>query len=422
MEATMCVPRLLAVLFPLLVFTASTAAQPVGTDLLLVTNLCNMPNLWRLSPFGGLTSVGRIGYCGLHGITLDVDNRSVVVSDQTPSVMRVDPLSGRVIATIWSGPPLPYYPEDISVDQNGDYLFCAQSFLYKLKRDGSSITTFYAYPVSPHSIRSYAEDKGSGDWILGRGVNGAAIVRVDRDTWTVKFTRAGLPPNLTAMAADPQRRAIYTGGSCCAPNYPIYKFEPATNTLTTFSNGSAYAITVDRSPARDGSMIYTGDCSTSQCAIQRWNRSGAFLGTVGVLPNAGINGMVFDGSRNLAPILIAAPNDRVIRLSFPGDAGRSYVLALSLSGYTPGIGLADGRVIPLNPDALTFLTATQPIPPVLTGNVGVLRATAEGVVMFNANPLGSAVKNVRVWAAALTLDPQAPLGISQISGPLLFVL
>ena len=83
---------------------------------------------------------------------------------------------------------------------------------------------------------------------------------------------------------------------------------------------------------------------------------------------------------------------------------------------------AGGRVIPLSPDALTFLTASQSIPPLLAGNVGVLRATAEGVATLNVNSLGGSVKGLRVWVAALTLDPQAPLGISQISAPLLIVL
>jgi hypothetical protein len=416
-EATMLGPRLVTMFALLLAVTASVAAQPLGTDLLMVTNLCNMPNLWRLSPSGGLTSVGRIGVCGLQGMTLDVDNKNLVVVDQTPSVLRVDPVSGLVLATVWTGGEA--LNATLEVDQDGDYLVCGPWSLYKLKRDGSAIATLVSANIGFHSA---VKDRSSGDWVIGRGVvNGhGAFTILDRSTWAVKSTLLIPVQGTTSMASDPHRTAIYAGGNCCAAT--AYRYEPAINMLTPLFRAAVYGMATDRSPAGDGSLIYVGDCTASTCQIRRWTRTAMSTGTVGTLPNAGINGMVFDRSRNLAPILNTPPNDRIIRLSFPGDAGRPYVLALSLSGFTPGIALSDGRVIPLSPDALTFLTASQSIPPLLAGNIGVLRATAEGVATLNVNSLGGSVKGLRVWAAALTLDPQAPLGISQISAPLLIVL
>jgi len=67
-------------------------------------------------------------------------------------------------------------------------------------------------------------------------------------------------------------------------------------------------------------------------------------------------------------VLQASPNDRLIHLSFPGDGGKAYALAIGLSGYTMGLNLADGRVIPLTFDFLAGLTARGPWPPFLTGN------------------------------------------------------
>ena len=132
--------------------------------------------------------------------------------------------------------------------------------------------------------------------------------------------------------------------------------------------------------------------------------------------------MIFDKSRNLGPELVQAPNHRRIQISFPGDGGKSYVLALSLTGCKPGIPLPDGRVIPLVPDKLTEATVRYVLPPLLTGNIGVLNTYDRALVTMNLNSLGSAVKGLRVWAAAITLDPAAPSGISQVSAPLLFVL
>ena len=117
---------------------------------------------------------------------------------------------------------------------------------------------------------------------------------------------------------------------------------------------------------------------------------------------------------------VAAPNDRVINVDFPGDAGRPYVVAFSQSGFSPGVPLPDGRTIPLNLDGLTLLTANVALPPFLTGNTGVLDGLGRATVRFNLNSLP--VTGLRLWAAAVTVDPNAPLGISQISAPLLFVL
>ena len=153
--------------------------------------------------------------------------------------------------------------------------------------------------------------------------------------------------------------------------------------------------------------------------IQKVSRSGVNVGTFG---NSGSNafGVVFDRSRNLASELVQAPDHWNLRLSFPGSAGHAYVVAFSFTGYTPGLPLPDGRVIPLVLDTLALLTAQGAIYPFLTGNVGVLNASGTAVAVLNLN--GLPVQGIRLWAVALTIDPAAPLGIGQISAPIVFML
>jgi hypothetical protein len=86
------------------------------------------------------------------------------------------------------------------------------------------------------------------------------------------------------------------------------------------------------------------------------------------------------------------------------------------------VPLPDGRHISLNPDALTVLTSQGPLPPFIRNNVGTLSAIGRNGAIVNVNALGPAVHGVRVWAVALVFDPAAPLGIAQISAPLVIVL
>jgi hypothetical protein len=55
----------------------------------------------------------------------------------------------------------------------------------------------------------------------------------------------------------------------------------------------------------------------------------------------------------------------------------------------------------------------------LTGNHGYLSPAGEGVARLNLNPLGRAIRGIRLWAVAVVIDPGAPFGIATISKPVL---
>lgn len=127
-------------------------------------------------------------------------------------------------------------------------------------------------------------------------------------------------------------------------------------------------------------------------------------------------------SESLVVALNNAPNDRTLRLSFPLDAGKQYVAALSLTGFRFGPKLADGRRIPLTFDGLTTISLQGGIPGLLGPTMGTLDAQGEASVRVNANVLGGGVAGLRFWAAAVVLDPNAPSGVAEVTEPKVVVL
>jgi len=125
------------------------------------------------------------------------------------------------------------------------------------------------------------------------------------------------------------------------------------------------------------------------------------------------------GSRHLAWHMVQRPNGRTLQLSFPGEAGRPYVVGLSQSGIRPGVPLPDGRVVPIVPDPLTALSLRGGLPGVLEQTTGTLDTSGRAVVTIDTNRFGSTLKGQKLWAAALVLDPAASAGVAYIVGPTL---
>ena len=125
--------------------------------------------------------------------------------------------------------------------------------------------------------------------------------------------------------------------------------------------------------------------------------------------------------RNLQTIRTAR-GQWAARVSFPGHAGKNYVIALSLSGTGSLIRLPDGRYVPLIPDDLFRLSLTSSLAPFVTGNVGVLSGSSIGGAMLNLAPLGKGANGLLVNLVAVVLDPKAPLGLAEISDPVTLVI
>lgn len=100
-------------------------------------------------------------------------------------------------------------------------------------------------------------------------------------------------------------------------------------------------------------------------------------------------------------------------LSSPTDPGKPYALALAL-GSKPGIPLGNNRIIPLNPDAVFFLSLQLPHTLGLNNSLGTLDSSGNGLVQWNI-PNIPQIAGLTVWAAFVTVDSQAPSGIASIS-------
>jgi hypothetical protein len=103
----------------------------------------------------------------------------------------------------------------------------------------------------------------------------------------------------------------------------------------------------------------------------------------------------------------------------PTEAGKVYVLALSVSGIQPGLPI-DRRTIPLVPDSLFAVTVTHVLPTVFQDFTGVLSASSTGRATVNI-PNQPALVNLPLIAAYVT-TPGGPAGVAAISNPYRFTL
>lgn len=106
-------------------------------------------------------------------------------------------------------------------------------------------------------------------------------------------------------------------------------------------------------------------------------------------------------------------------LQSSSDGGRGYGCGFSL-GSTPGIVLADSRVIPLNPDILLLLSLT-PGNGVFGNTLGNLDAGGYGLVTV-ALPNDMNLIGYTVYTAFIVIDGGSPLGIRAISPALPFTV
>jgi len=166
-------------------------------------------------------------------------------------------------------------------------------------------------------------------------------------------------------------------------------------------------------------LLATALTGSPSFSLYDMDRTGAVT-TVGTLPGTGTlwarSDLTRRDSRHLTWVMNRAPHDRSLRLSFPGEAGRPYVVGLTLSGAHPGIPLPDGRTIPLNFDGLTAVSVTGSLPSILTGTVGVLDATGTATARIDVASVAAVLKGLRVVAAVIVTDPSAPSGLAHVTG------
>jgi len=159
---------------------------------------------------------------------------------------------------------------------------------------------------------------------------------------------------------------------------------------------------------------FSGNCYQSQGTHSRvYNRStGAYNAPTGSLDNGNIKVRITIMGATITLSGSARPGTTVtLDLSAPGDAGKAYQVASSLGTGPISIG---NRRLDLSPDSLLVVTVFNYLPAVFAGYAGKLDASGKARASIHIPNL-PVLTGVRLHSAFVTLDPQAPFGISLIA-------
>ena len=384
------------------------SAQPYPGDLIQVTpgrvaSPHTYGGLFHVNPQGQLVTVA-VG-SSYADLTMAPDNRGLAVA-QAGGLKVIQPLTNRTVSTLWWGAPF-VNPHSIALLHTGDYLVGAWDQassvqVFMVTPNGSRLSTFRTVPyISPY-WHMFRQDLWTGDVIEG---NWSGLFRHRWSGGTATTLYSG---SVNAFSQDPS-----DGSFLLATPSDLLRLHPRLG-ITTLRAGNFNHPAVDRAPGQG--EIVTGQLGT----LFRLDALGA---TVASYPGGYIGFRVcFLQEHNLlSRRLPGGPNLWAFDLDFPGENGRVYVLGLSATGFTPGIPVA-GRKIPLVPDPLFFLSVTGGLGPWFPGHAGALDASGHAMATLDLSAFGSLLQGIRIWAAAATLDPNAPGGIATVSRPVVVVL
>ena len=391
--------------------------------------------IYRVDLAGNPTALHSFALSRLpNSFTFDVDNTTLVMHDTNPdAVVRFDLGLPGVVGTLHRGAPLgevhcvrPFGTGDWLV---ADSHFTAangfQTSVRLVRADGSGVATLFSTSAWDAQIRAVAEDLATGEILAGLLTIGTgtapSLIRIAPATGTFTVLDP-LPRSITALVQDHRDGTVLYG----AWDGGIFRRAPngAIDTLIAASHPSgitASALAFDRAEG-NGVLVAGGSGRIARLAFAPGGAATVVAvhapGTALGLP--AVKDLAFVGERNVASHR-TGPLRWQFELDFPGEAGTSYALAISLTGFTPGIAVGN-RTIPLVPDAAFSASLDGSLAPILQDNVGVLDAGGRATVTLDLSPFGAVDPNARLWVAAATIDGGAPYGLRTISKPSILVL
>lgn len=361
-----------------------------------------------------------IGQNTIFGLTMDADNRTVVACQYGDEVLRVDPVAGAVLGTVFKGPPLQGVC-DVVIDHHGDY-YVTDSVLngvLRIERTGAIQTVRLDPARMDHPYGGLAVDVYTGELLLLDVANDDALLEVNRDGSLLTTLATGFAGR-HGIAQHIPSGTVYAGGGG-GSEASVYRWRPLHARAEAFLQDSRMgmlAVKMDRSSAREQRLIGTGS-----------RRLGGIwmIDLVTALPTSftlfGQDAYEVDFLRGRNVQTVRAQRGLWdVRLSFPEAPGSTVVLLASLSGLQPAQLIPDGRALHLAPDPLFFLTLAGSVPPFLTGNHGALNLIGEATARLDLRSVDPQANGTRIWFAAVVLDPTAPSGIRIMSDPVIFVI
>lgn len=400
-----------------------------------------------------------------YGMAMDVDNKKVICLPRGTTstsyqykggIFRIDPTTNTMV-TVFQDANLIYSNcGPVHVNQDGDYVFAAYSRstqssttqyhyrLYKVPSLGGTASTLYSstkfFNLSTTCYQGGQADIDTGDYVLQVYNTNIryGILNLSLDGSTLTTWSTGGTYGLYTYNYDNLMRDWDTGNWECIYGDYIYQLTQGTMTRTTLYNlGYPGALRVyygckhdlrssGKRTARLGGYIWNSNPTYYEPAVLTVDMSG---------PPYAVTYVSVDPQRKTArqynycyafnfyrgrhvQTLMTAPKKWQMRISCPNYAGKSYVAAVSISGYKPAIPLPDGRKIYLRPDNLTQPSLNGWLKPVFDPGPGKLDANGEAVGGLDFSSLPSI--GLPMWISVLVLDPKAPNGIAYIPDTFVF--
>lgn len=382
-------------------------------------------HLHYLAPGGKLTSVvwpgGNAEYAMMHW-----DNRTVLVPDFSKSaIVHVDPVNLAVVGTFMTNAfgQLGNF-QAAAMDSNGDIFFgqsSPQRGVFKIDHATFAISTIQlATSTFLQWPNQFSTDVDTGEIIVGDDDNSNPddlyLVHRDGSRVTKIGTMGGIYGFTMGCFKHIPTGDIYSGEYWGTLNV----LKAGTKTATLVQNyagqfGRVMAPCPDRASAARQSLVTAAPYKVgSYDGIWRIDVATSVATKLASVPRD-LHRCIPAYGRNIQSVA-TTKGKWDVHVSFPGHAGKPFLLALSASGPRNGVPLPDGRTIPLLVDQVTVASVTTGIPGIVNGNLGrTLDGNAEALVRINLLPLGSVVNGLRVWLCALVLDSQAPIGIAEIA-------
>lgn len=357
-----------------------------------------------------------------------------LATPQTWQILRVSPGGNVTTVVAWNGRAVPI----VGPDGSGDYLVTerdatfADTYFMRL-RNGTLSTIATAAALT---VDGFALDPRTGH-LFARGFTPQlAFGYYNVDLQESSVTTVTLPVfnvrNFGIGARAPIFRAaggyfvdLYAKGTQLVGSVERVD-STGLRTMTSFGAGTypSDLLLADqrRDPVAFRALVYVPRAGTSRIVSLRADGTSTASSPPLGFPTWHRASMVRIGSRNVVYRRTGPPNDGVVDLHFPHDIGQGYAMAFTLSGMTPGYPVGDGRRIPINPDVLTPPTLAGGLPGFITRTVGRLDGAGRATVRVTMNALGTAVRGIRLWGAAVVLDRQASRGIAHVSDPVLIEL
>ena len=330
-----------------------------------------------------------------YDMAMDVDNQSLWFG-QPNGLYKVD-LNTLAVTTIIVDSMTLSSPRDMVMNQDGDLIYTSATAIYKYSF--GTITTIANAPSGASNWYGGLEvDIDTGHYVLQAKTSPYVMLDID-DVGTINTLGTGGNPRYSIT------QDITTGDWYQGSFSSLYLLQPTTSTFVSVTlTGSAYyyALACDRASAASRRIvsIHNNGSSTSRL---NYTDLATYTATLTTL-NFGIYNYETEFYRgNDFCSVRTGQASWALKLNLPGEVGKGYVMALSMSGVRPGVTLPDGRRINLTLDTLSLLTVNNLIPSIFNPGTGILNARGEAAGTLNVGALGS-LKGMRVWAEALVLD------------------